>query len=285
MRLEDIDMLVRRISGRPVNIFAPDYSSVSIREEVERILSHHGCKDKGRDARLDVLAKRGGIAPRDYNFGIDGFSERIRAAVGKPLSDGDVVETMRRLQDIGCRNVKWYVVCALPGEREEDRAAFSELLNATSEVYSGRLQLSITHFQSVPHTPLELERNAYDEAAVQYVLRLREKCRDWWKDHGRQWIVLMPKGEHLHEHDAWLQRQGRRASEYLVRLAGRETKVQNGAWRDEARSVGLDPVADLGEIDGVDRGPWRHVETGTSPQARRAALHRYKERMADGCNS
>lgn len=253
-------------SGRAVNLFAPDYSSVSWAEAADALLASAGCKPAGKDARLDAALRhlRAGGGVKEYNFGVEGVSARLRRAIGKPLDADKIVEVMALLGGGGVTSVRWYLIIGLPGETAEDWRELHDLLDRVAAVYRGRLDITLTHFQSVPHTPLQWEDNRYREDAVAAGSDLRAHLRARWLATGPQWLVSNPKGRELHEHDAWLQRADRRAADYLIALAGNQAKLKDGRWRDVAASAGFDVAADLGALNPSEPTRWAHVDVGQS---------------------
>lgn len=280
--IETIDRLVRRSAGRSVNLFAPDYSSVSWHDQADAIVEDVGCRPLGRDARLDVTAREvraGRAAVKSYNFGVEGVSERTRAAIGKPLRHGQLVDAMAALADAGIRDVKWYLICAFPGEDQGDFDEFATLLDDVRARYDGKLDLTLTHLQPVPQTPLQHASGAYSHAAREAMEAIRSRLRDAHDTDGRRWIASQPKGEHLHHHDTALQRAGLDATPYLIAAGGRESMVSNGRWIDVADAAGWDWRACLAPIGEHDPTHWDHVAAGASRRQLWRAWQRFGERM------
>ena len=279
---EAVRAAIVQLRGKRVNFFAPDYSSVSWVDELEIVAEEHGCKQAGRDARLDAAARHiaHGKGIKTYSFGIEGISERLRAAIGKPLSDDKIVATMAALIGAGVRNIRWYVILALPGEGAEDRSAFDRLCERVREVYRAKLDITFTHLQSVPHTPLQWIDNRYSADALAYHGTVRQRFAEWWKEDKTQWMASGFKGRELHEHDAWLQRASRGAGAYIAALNGSKAKLADGRWREIAARVGLDVDAELGALaeDGVL--PWSRVDVGVDRRLVLRAWENYKRRVA-----
>lgn len=274
---------VVQLRGKRVNFFAPDYSSVSWVDDLECVAEEHGCKQAGRDARLDAAARHiaHGKGIKTYSFGIEGISERLRAAIGKPLSDDKIVATMAALINAGVRNIRWYVILALPGEGEEDRAAFSALCDRVREVYKAKLDITFTHLQSVPHTPLQWIDNRYSNEALVYHGTIRTRFAEWWKADKTQWMASGFKGRELHEHDAWLQRATRAAGAYIVALNGSKAKLADGRWREVAARTGSNVDAELGALSEVAPLPWSHVDVGVDRRLVLRAWENYQRRVTN----
>lgn len=261
-----------------VNLFAPDYSSVSYVTDLDRFAESLGCKNSGLDARLDKAQNhmgKGGTVKR-FSFGIEGLSDRLRKAIGKPLKYDKIVEVMRQLQGV---TIKWYVIIGLPGETDQDYDEFQEMCHAVMSGHGTRLDVTLTHLQAVPHTPLEREWMGYNEFAIRRATGLRDWARKKWND--EKWMLLFSalKGRDLHEHDAMIQRAGREASGYIERAKHSTTFLSDGRWREVAADAGLD-VAHL--LDGwtwEEHTPWDFVEVGTTKIQRIKARQFYDKAM------
>ena len=258
-----------------VNLFAPDYSSVTYVDDLDRFAASVGCANRGVDARLDRAQRHlalGGTV-KSFSFGVEGLSERLRCAIGKPLTRAKILDVMASLS--GAFSVKWYMIVGLPGEAQADMEEFKDLLSATAGLRRSRLNVTLTPLQAVPHTPLERVDMRYNEAAVARALELRAWCRERWEREG--WMILCSgvKGRELHEHDAFLQRCDRRASAYLARANGSEGYVRNGTWRRDAEAAGICIEDVLSPIPPEVVTPWDFVDVGIDPRRKRVAYSNY----------
>jgi len=271
---EQVEAAIRSVGkGRPVNIFAPDYSSVSWVDDVEGLVSEVGCRNTSRDARADathrMLARVDGV--KQYSFGVEGMSERIRAGIGKPLTAERLVSTMETLSARGVSVVKWYLILGFPGETDADRDEFVALLEATRKVYSGTLQVTPTLLQPCPHTPMERLSARFDASAHARAESLRAWARDAHGRDGRKWIVAQPKGPELHESDSALTRAGRDASRYLA--TAKLSDVASGRWRAHLSDALLDPIPDDAPTN------WDHVD-GPTDEQKKLGMERYRKAFA-----
>ena len=279
---EQVKAAISKLSGVPINLYAPDYSAISWVEEADEALSDAGCMAKGRDARPDVTLRRllSGSEPRgskSYSFGIEGMSQRVRSAIGKHISDDEVVALMARLQQDGNKNVKWYMIFGFPGEREEDYAGFLSLIDRCLEVYSGHLSITSTLLQPTPHTPLQWIDGAYPVAAAAMATQLRADLGERYKQTGRRVIASQPKGKELHEHDVFVARGDREVFSYLEALNGRESWIQSGKWRTLASQESIN--RSLAPIEVGASVPWSGVDPGMAPSAVESAWKTYRQRM------
>jgi len=264
---------IDRVRGKKLLLYAPDGSSVDGIARYEQRLHQAGCGNAARDARLDRLMRHAVATARSYSFGIEGLSARLRAAIGKPIADEDIVAAHGTLARVGVKSVRWYMIIGLPGEDDADLREFLELLDAAHAVFPRSLSVTLTHFQAVPHTPLGRLANRYDERAVARGLAIREHLRRAWEASERKTLASQPKGRELHESDVALQRGPREVAHALIELGGNRAAFGDGRWRETFARHGADPERALDAHP--DATPWDHVVTGAKPEKLRAALARY----------
>lgn len=260
-----------QLRGKRVNVFAPDYSSISWVDDLEHEISRAGCSNASRDARLDATL-RAGTAIKSYSFGIEGASERLRKAIGKPMPAERLIEGVIGLSERGAKELRLYMIFGFPGEVDAD---YDELRRCLDEIIprlgKTRLDITQTHLQCVPHTPFERLPNRYDTAAVGRASALRAWLREKHERTGKVVLASQPKGVHLHEQDAWLQRATRAATRVL--LETKRTWLQDGRWRDvAARHVDIDAELDGAHL--VNSTPWDHVKAA-APNSKAKALRNY----------
>lgn len=247
-----------------VNLFAPDYSSVAHVEDLDSYAESLGCRNSGVDARLDRAERhliRGGSV-KSFSFGIEGLSERVRAAIGKPLSADKVRRTMRRLTDV---HVKWYVIIGFPGETDDDAREFTSLCDEVMAERERSMSITLTILQPVPHTPLERVDGRWRQEVYDRGMGIREWARGRWEQGLSRVSVSQPKGPEVHDHDVALQRAGRGAAAYLEDSRATDGAVRSGRWREVWAEHGLDPEQHTQAIDALTPVPWHFVDVGTPP--------------------
>ena len=116
-----------------------------------------------RDLAPDLIQALAHVSGR-IGFGVEGVSARLRRAAGKPISDRALetllLELLRRFGVVGI-----YVIVGLPGETEADQDDLLALLHRVLDRrdycwnggHPGRLQITSTPFQALPHTRWERE--------------------------------------------------------------------------------------------------------------------------------
>jgi len=127
-----LEMLLERLVERGI---AVSTSSLRVASLTERHLA---------------LLARGGA--RQITVGVDGLSERLREALGKPLPARRVAALAEAARAAGIEALKLYVMVGVPGETPEDVGEFIELARAVGRHL--RLAVSATPLVPKPGTPL-----------------------------------------------------------------------------------------------------------------------------------
>jgi radical SAM superfamily enzyme YgiQ (UPF0313 family) len=243
-----------QISSLPAgrcNVFSADFGGLSTATAIKEIARTCRTVLTGVDTAHDGIPESGAIS-----VGIEGYSARLRKACGKPIGSDRLSEIMRRS---GGGAKKLYMIHGLPGETEGDR---DEFWRALDEIRAPAI-ISSTHFTPVAHTPLGGESGGHNDAAREFVLRLRERFRT---SGGVGVLVYEPKGRELSEHDVYLQRAPVDAWSYL--LTATWGSVSSGRWRDRAVGLGLAPLQ-------AGREPWAFVDVGVSRKRLSSAKRAY----------
>lgn len=125
--------------------------------------------------------RKGGIT-----IAVEAARDRLRHALRKKVTDGDVMEGVRQIYQAGWRRVKLYFLAGLPGEREEDITGIWELSNAISNQRKklgkppARVTASVGWLVPKPFTPLQWTaqpRKEYFEEVREHLLRLKSGRR------------------------------------------------------------------------------------------------------------
>lgn len=136
--------------------------------------------------------RRTGLPPaRQVRLGVEGVSERLRAAVNKPIAHNDLVQCTSWLNANG-KSVRWFMICGLPYETAED---WNELKRAIRDwkmlTPKGTLEISFTAFIPEPSTPM-----AYLPINDDYYSLYKDFAE--WFFNGRGWSnrikLYKPKG-------------------------------------------------------------------------------------------
>lgn len=216
------DLLQRQIDaletrGRRVAIVTNDGADIGVRlYGQQEFLS----------VRLENLMRMMPISreiTKGVRIGVEGVSERLRKAVGKPVSNDDLLRVTFDLLANGV-GVRWFFVPGLPGESASDYSELRYLVDGLRRLPKGCVMMNFHAFIPQPAAPLcvfPLEdaywepfeefrrwffhgpgftRHAQIIAPCQYKGRMRraqesmaaedwELRRGWWDDDNKNWRV------------------------------------------------------------------------------------------------
>ncbi len=134
----EIDEIARRIVGLGARLSVSSLRADSVSEALINALTRSG-------ARSITLAPEAG-------------SERLREAIGKGISEEQIMDALRRASKAGIREAKLYFMVGLPGEEEEDIAAIPALVRKCVRTAGlSRVTVAAAAFVPKPDTPYERE--------------------------------------------------------------------------------------------------------------------------------
>ena len=154
------------LSGKRVHLQAGDAEGHREIATIRRELAVMGSLDQGWTGRVDSFFENpeGRVAGhKRYAFGIEGISQRLRAAVGKPnLTDEylaqSTAEFFRRIEGDSMGKTCWHVIAGLPTERASEALDLGLVIQRINELSSGtarELEIHWQPFQPLPGTPMQ----------------------------------------------------------------------------------------------------------------------------------
>lgn len=201
-------------------------------------------------------------------------TERLRAAIGKELSDADLLQALAHAFSHGWTNAKLYFMVGLPGETEEDVDAIGRLVRRACDLarrHGGRrLGVTCSPFVPKPHTEFEREGMLDIATLESRQLRVRRMMPgrmveySWRNPRMSRWEAVLARGDRRLGPvilDGW--RHGARFDEW-------ESHFREEIWLQAARAHGLDLARVAGARDSAARLPWDHIvlSTRTPPPPR-----------------
>ncbi len=153
------------IINSPTNriaLFAPDTASYKDYDQIEYWIRKYKKTNMGTDLRLDNMVGRETASA--LRFGIEGFTEKARRAIGKNYSNNDLIKQfdymMNKLQKTKGGNLTTataYMILGLPGEYECDYSEFNNVLKKISKKVKDKFTLFLTlnGFSPQNFTPLQ----------------------------------------------------------------------------------------------------------------------------------
>ena len=126
-----IDEIPRRVTCA---LFAPERTCHSGWHSIQQKIAERGLRDNGSDVRLEHLDN---VERDSAIFGLEGFSKRLRAEIGKGWTEDFIIEKMRQFCTTGRRlhygaKLTSYFIGDLPGECAADWEELVSLLERLS---------------------------------------------------------------------------------------------------------------------------------------------------------
>ena len=116
------------------------------------------------DAQLRILPKLTSVVRKGgLTIAAEAGSQRLRDAIGKDITEQNMLTGVRAAWEAGFKSVKVYFMAGLPGERPEDIDAIFELSRRLSDTrrevdgHRGAITASVSWFVPKPHTPMQWE--------------------------------------------------------------------------------------------------------------------------------
>jgi radical SAM superfamily enzyme YgiQ (UPF0313 family) len=178
---------------------------------------------------LDSLARSGA---KSITIAPEAGTERLRRAIGKPISEDQIVDTLSRAASAGIKEAKLYFMIGLPGETEEDVQAIPGLVGrCLKQCRLRRITVAAGAFVPKPGTPFaevpmppvrEMSRRL---RAIRYELRSERRVR---------LALESPNWAHI---EGVLSRGDRRLGQVIV--AAEAGGGNLAAWRKALRRIGI----------------------------------------------
>jgi len=207
--------------------------------------------------------------PTGFTFAPEAASERLRAAINKPISTDQVLDVAREVFERGSRTIKLYFMIGLPGERMEDVRAVADLARAVRtegrRVHGRRTQVnvSVNTFVPKPHTPFQWAMLEPLASIQEKQAFLRRKLRGGGlKLHYNDPAETVLEAA-LARGDRRLGAVVQRAWELGARFDAWGKQRDDRAWAQAFAEVGLDPdFYARRERPSHEIFPWEVVSTG-----------------------
>lgn len=221
------------------------------------------------DDLMDVLQS---LSPGGgFTLAPEAGTERLRRIINKPISDDELMTTVRSIFSHGWNTIKLYFMIGHPQETDADVAAIADLCKSVLQegrrIAGGRTRVhaGISTFIPKPHTPFQWAPFATLDDIRQKLAILHEglrgtKIKMTWND---------PQASLL---EAWLSRGDRRIAEVVyqawkhgARFDAWSDQFNSAAWIAAFAEAGLDPDFYSYRPRALDEVlPWDHIHTGVS---------------------
>jgi len=161
--------------SRKVNLFAPDEASHPYYDEILQYIMEKGFYPSGFGSMRVEKAQRvrGLRANMLIRCGVDGLTEARRFAVGKRITDKDILNYFRIMMEAGHTNFKMFMIFGYEGESLQDFDQFARIMNHIRNIpvkKNTSLRIKWTPFIPQPGTPLAGMTPHYDRNMVKKIL-------------------------------------------------------------------------------------------------------------------
>jgi radical SAM superfamily enzyme YgiQ (UPF0313 family) len=216
---------------------------------------------------LDVAELLVACGVRTATIAPETGSERLRAIIGKPVSDEALLSAASTMAEAGLKTLKLYFMVGVPGEREEDLAGIPELARAVRSAFvkertGARVSVSASAFVPKPRTPFQWLPMADESYLRDAMATLRRAFAE------RPRMEFSGTGAREARREGALARGGRELAGAL-RLAA----IEGAPWKAALRRSGMDAGAMLDRERPDDEiFPWEMVEVGPPRSALQRSL-------------
>jgi radical SAM family uncharacterized protein len=220
---------------------------------------------------VDLFEKLKGSRQGGFTLAPEAATDRMRALINKPISEQQLLETVRAIYSRGWQTIKLYFMIGHPSETLEDVLAIATLCKAV--IAEGRkiigkranLHAGVSTFIPKPHTPFQwVACDSMESIAVKQRLLMKEITGPGLK---LNWTA--PEDSML---ESWLARGDRRLSDVIYRAWQKGAhfdawQEQNnfGIWQKAFTDSGIDSAFYTHRQRSLDEiFPWDHINIGVT---------------------
>ena len=208
-----------------------------------------------------------------FTIAPEAATERLRDIINKPLTDEELMETVRAVFEHGWLSLKLYFMIGLPFETLEDVHAIvsscRKINNEARSIVGGRARINvgISPFIPKPHTPFQWVPADSLESLNEKFAILKEGFR-------KTSIKMNYNRSDGTQLEAWLSRGDRRMGKVIYKAWQNGAKfdawgdqLNMQAWYDAFASEDLDPSFYSHRQRGLDEiMPWDHIFAGVKKE-------------------
>ena len=214
----------------------------------------------------DVALETARVKKGGFTIAPEAGSQRMRDAINKDVTDAEIARTVETIFTSGGQSVKMYFMCGLPDERDEDLDGIAQLgilAFETARKFHNRpkVTVSVSTFVPKPFTPYQWAPQITREETRRRQSYLRERLRPY------RHIQLRLHDDYGTFLEGVFSRGDRRVGQVLVeahklgcRFDGWQEHINEAAWEEAFRRVGIDPFWYLRERALDEVLPFDHIE-------------------------
>ncbi|HQC50484.1 MAG TPA: TIGR03960 family B12-binding radical SAM protein [bacterium] len=222
------------------------------------------------EALTDGMMKNMGSARSgSFTLAPEAGTERMRRAINKGNTDGDLYASVEKIFSYGWHAVKLYFMIGLPGETQEDLDGIAGIAKRCLEIGRRRhrraeVTVSTSTFIPKPHTPFQWEKQISAEETIEKQDYLKRVLRGRglfyrWHDANMSWLegIFARGGAELADVIEAAQAAG-------ARFDGWDEMFRFDIWRSAFEKCGIDPSVYLFERPEDYLFPWDSLRCGPS---------------------
>jgi len=220
------------------------------------------------DRQLAILPKlTSGVRKGGLTIAAEAGSEKLRKAIGKRITEEDMIRGVSAAWEAGFGSVKIYFIAGLPGETDRDIDAILDLclrLSETRKAFDGNrgsISASVSWFVPKPHTPAQWEAMRREDYFWSVRKRLLEGSRKTpvnFRFHRIEQSLL----------EALVGRGGREVGNTILEAWNLGARMDSWTehwnweiWQEAIAKTGIDFDRIVHtSIDLEDNLPWGHIE-------------------------
>lgn len=259
---------------KPPRLWASNMGGVSYLNEIYSVIKTSAV---GEDIRIDDFLRwpypePGEYQKKRYTFGLEGINERLRAILGKSISDSDVEKMIERVTVGQVQKCQFYYIRGTPTESADDWRRFREWIDFVLSGFEPAkiaVEFMLTPLTRTPHTPLQWIAHRYSFDAEAETMNLLDYARKKKRSNPDSILYITPS----RRAPAWLldtafQCGSRRLGKFLYAVhSGKIGKLDadsfDGRGYDLVRRIlnasGTDPDALLDSWDTEAVLPWSFI--------------------------
>ena len=237
------------------------------------------------DAQLRHLPKlTSTVRKSGLTIAAEAGSERLRRAIGKRITEEDMVHGVRAAYEAGWRSVKVYFMAGLPTEGDEDIEAIHALCRRLSDTrrevdgHRGAISASVSWFVPKPHTPMQwcaMREADYFFGVRRRLIDLSRRSPVRFRFHRIERSIL----------EAVIARGDRRLAPLIeaawrggARLDAWDEHWDWAKWQAAFEQTGIDPADYAHRLLPTDAAlPWSHI---ACPRSERYLLAQHERMIA-----
>ena len=206
--------------------------------------------DSVSPALIKALAQSGA---RSITIAPEAGGGRLRAAIGKGISEDQIIGALQMASAGGIKEAKLYFMVGLPGEGEDDVAAIPTLVRKCLRAADlRRVTVAAGAFVPKPHTPYEREGMPSAAELARRLRAIRDELR------GERRVVLALESANWSYLEGALSRGDRRLGQVIARAD--ESGGNLAAWRKAFRESGVTPEQFAAARGADSELPWAVIK-------------------------